>query len=69
MTIESILNQISGFIWGPLTLIFLLGVGVYLMLGLKGFQLKDIGYGSSSIWYIYPILKLLSSVFLFMLST
>ena len=50
MTIESILNQISGFIWGPLTLIFLLGVGVYLMLGLKGFPLKDLGYGFKSLF-------------------
>ena len=50
MTLENILNQISGFIWGPLTLIFLLGVGVYLMLGLKGFPLKDLGYGFKSLF-------------------
>ena len=50
MTLESILNQISSFIWGPLTLIFLLGVGVYLMLGLKGFPLKDLGYGFKSLF-------------------
>ena len=47
MTIESILNQISGFIWGPLTLIFLLGVGY---LG------SIIGYDKALAGGLYPFI-------------
>ena len=31
------LNTLSGFIWGPITLILILGTGIFLSLGLKGF--------------------------------
>lgn len=34
-TLYSVLNTLSGFIWGPFTLVLLLGVGIYLSLGLK----------------------------------
>ena len=34
-TLNSVLNILSGFIWGPFTLVLLLGVGIYLSLGLK----------------------------------
>ena len=37
-----ILNYVSGFIWGPFTLILILGTGVFLSLGLKGFTLTYI---------------------------
>ena len=33
--ITSLLNTLSSFIWGPFTLVLLLGVGVYLTIGLK----------------------------------
>ncbi|NOQ34269.1 MAG: amino acid carrier protein [Methylococcaceae bacterium] len=36
-TLEIILKEMSSFIWGPITLFFLLGIGVYLTLGLKLF--------------------------------
>ena len=36
-TLESSLNLLSSFIWGPVMLAFLLGVGIYLMFGLKAF--------------------------------
>jgi AGCS family alanine or glycine:cation symporter len=35
--IESLLNQLSALIWGPVMLVFLLGVGVFLTIGLKAF--------------------------------
>ena len=31
------LNTLSGLIWGPITLILILGTGIFLSLGLKGF--------------------------------
>lgn len=34
-TLSSILGTLSGFIWGPFTLVLLLGVGIYLSVGLK----------------------------------
>ena len=37
-----ILNYVSGFIWGPFTLILILGTGIFLSLGLKGFTLTYI---------------------------
>lgn len=35
--IEAYLNQISSLVWGPVMLAFLLGVGIFLTLGLKAF--------------------------------
>ena len=37
-----ILSYVSGFIWGPFTLILILGTGIFLSLGLKGFTLTYI---------------------------
>ena len=36
-TVESMLTTLSSYIWGPIMLGFLLGIGIYLTLGLKGF--------------------------------
>jgi len=35
--LEELLNLASGFIWGPVMLTFLLGIGIFLTLGLKAF--------------------------------
>jgi len=35
--LEEVLNQLSGLVWGPVMLAFLLGVGIFLMLGLRFF--------------------------------
>lgn len=35
--IEAFLNQFSALVWGPVMLAFLLGVGIFLMIGLKAF--------------------------------
>jgi AGCS family alanine or glycine:cation symporter len=43
--LENILNSISSFIWGPITLFFLLGVGVYLMIGLQAYPIKNLKHG------------------------
>ena len=44
-TITSILNQLSSFIWGPIMLTLLLGVGIYLSIGLKFMPWRNIGHG------------------------
>ncbi len=43
--IEQILNFVSALIWGPFTLVLLLGVGIYLMFGLKVFPILNIKHG------------------------
>ena len=45
MTLENTLNSISSFIWGPITLFFLLGVGIYLMIGLHAYPIKNLKHG------------------------
>lgn len=44
-TLTSLLNTLSSFIWGPVILALLLGVGIYLTLGLKFMPWLKIGYG------------------------
>ena len=43
-TLTSILNTLSSFIWGPVTLVLLLGVGIYLSLGLRLMPWSKIPY-------------------------
>ena len=38
------LEEISGFVWGPATLILIAGTGLYLMLGLKLMPLRRLGF-------------------------
>ena len=40
----ALLNTLSSFIWGPFTLVLLLGVGTYLSLGLKLIPWRKIPY-------------------------
>jgi AGCS family alanine or glycine:cation symporter len=41
--IKTLLNDVSSFVWGPIMLSFLLGVGVYLTIGLKAIPWRKIG--------------------------
>jgi len=50
MNLENILNSISGFIWGPITLFFLLGVGIYLMIGLHAYPIKNLKHGFKALF-------------------
>ena len=43
-TLSSILDTLSGFIWGPFTLVLLLGVGIYLSVGLKLMPWRQISH-------------------------
>ncbi|MBT6331949.1 MAG: sodium:alanine symporter family protein, partial [Gammaproteobacteria bacterium] len=49
-SLENTLNIMSGIIWGPITLILLLVVGIYLTFGLKGFSFFNLGYGFKSLF-------------------
>lgn len=42
---EDILGAISGFVWGPVMLVLLLGTGLYLSVGLKLMPQRRLGYG------------------------
>ncbi|WP_461481734.1 alanine/glycine:cation symporter family protein [Porticoccus sp.] len=45
MTLQSLINAVNGFIWGPVMLALILGTGLYLTLGLRGMPIRKIGYG------------------------
>ena len=38
------LAEISGFVWGPATLVLIAGTGLYLMVGLQGMPLRRLGF-------------------------
>lgn len=42
MGLESILTAVSDFLWGPFTMILILGTGLYLSIGLRGISLSRI---------------------------
>lgn len=44
-TIKTILEQVSGVVWGPAMLALLLGTGLFLTIGLRGMPIRRIGYG------------------------
>ncbi len=48
--LEDLLNLVSGFIWGPVMLALLLGVGIYLTIGLRLMTLRRIGAGFRQLW-------------------
>ncbi|MGM0785776.1 MAG: alanine/glycine:cation symporter family protein [Pseudomonadota bacterium] len=49
-TLNSIFTAINGVVWGPLMLILLLGVGIYLQLGLKLMPIRKLGMGFKLMW-------------------
>lgn len=46
-TLNGIFSAINGVVWGPLMLVLLLGVGLYLQLGLKLMPIRKLGVGFS----------------------
>ena len=48
--IEAILKQISSFVWGPITLVLLVGIGVYLTFGLKCFTWRKTFFALKMLW-------------------
>ena len=49
-TIESVLNTINSFAWGPVMLFFILCTGLYLMLGLRLMPLQKMGFGFAQLF-------------------
>ncbi len=49
-TLTSLLGAINGVVWGPLMLILLLGVGIYLQIGLKLMPIRKLGMGFKLMW-------------------
>ena len=49
-TLTNIVNAVNGVVWGPMMLVLILGVGFFLMLGLKLFPLFNIGKGFKLLW-------------------
>ena len=48
--LTSLLGAINGVVWGPVMLILLLGVGIYLQLGLKLMPIRKLGMGFKLMW-------------------
>lgn len=46
-TLSNFLSTVSGWVWGPVMLILLLGTGIYLTLGLRGIPQRKLFYGFS----------------------
>ncbi len=50
-TFATFLNQMSSLIWGPVTLVFLLAIGIYLTLGLKLFTWRETIPAMKMLWH------------------
>ena len=50
MDITQILTNISSVVWGPYTLILLVGTGLYLTVGLRFLTIRKLGYGFRMLW-------------------
>ena len=48
--LKEFLGAADAFIWGPVTLVFLMGTGLYLTLGLRGRSFSRIVYGLAALW-------------------
>ena len=49
-TLTNIVNAINGVVWGPMMMVLILGVGSFLMLGLKLLPLFNVGKGFKLLW-------------------
>ncbi|WP_445621645.1 alanine/glycine:cation symporter family protein [Kushneria sp. Sum13] len=48
--LQGLVEGINGVVWGPLMLMLLLGVGLYLQIGLKGMPVRNIGRAFGLLW-------------------
>ena len=48
--LTNLLGAINGVVWGPLMLVLLLGVGIYLQIGLKLMPIRKLGMGFRLMW-------------------
>ncbi len=50
VTLGEVLNAASGFIWGPIMLTLLMGVGIYLTIGLRAMPWRRLGQAFRVLW-------------------
>lgn len=50
-SLMNFLNSVSGFLWGPVMLVLLVGTGIYLTVGLKFFTFRKMPAGFIEIWH------------------
>lgn len=48
--LNNIFSAINGVVWGPVMLVLLLGVGIYLQIGLKIMPIRKLGMGFKLMW-------------------
>jgi AGCS family alanine or glycine:cation symporter len=48
--LSNIVGEINGVVWGPLMLVLILGVGLFLQVGLKFAPLRKLGFGFKLLW-------------------
>ena len=48
--LQSILGEVSSFVWGPIMLVFLVGVGIYLTIGLKAIPWRKTFSAFATLW-------------------
>jgi len=48
--LNDLISSINGIVWGPLMLLLILGVGLYLMIGLSFMPLRRIIYSFKLLW-------------------
>lgn len=48
--LTNLLGAINGVVWGPIMLVLLLGVGIYLQIGLKLMPIRKLGVGFKLMW-------------------
>jgi len=49
-SLTAIIGEINGIVWGPLMLVLILGVGLFLMLGLRLMPILKLGTGFKQIF-------------------
>ena len=49
-TLSDLISTLNGIVWGPLMLMLILGVGLYLMVGLSFMPVKKLGYSFRLLW-------------------
>ena len=50
VAVEQFINQVNGFVWGPVMLVLILGTGLFLQIILRAMPILKIGYGFAMMW-------------------
>ena len=50
-SISGFITTLNGIVWGPFMLILILGVGLFLSIGLRLMPIMKLGYGFKMLWH------------------